>query len=288
MKYAWIQAHHSEFDVSLMCDCLQVNRSSYYDWRKNEGSSLSKANVMLGEKIKSIFQASRQSYGTRRIKRALANKESLVTSRRRIGRLMREMGLSCKTKRKFIATTDSKHQLPVAENKLNRAFTVSKPDKYYVGDITYIPTKQGWLYLAVVIDLFSRQVVGWAMDEHMRSTLVNNALLMAIWKRKPKRGLLWHTDRGSQYAADSHRQILQRHGIEQSMSRRGNCWDNAVSESFFHTLKTELVHHVTFNSKQEAKQKIFEYIEVFYNRVRMHSANDYFSPLEFEKAHNFN
>jgi putative transposase len=201
---------------------------------------------------------------------------------------MLAMGLLCKTKRKFRVTTDSKHKLPVSDNVLNREFTVNKPDQYYVGDITYIQTQAGWIYLAVVIDLFSRQVVGWSMSGNMKAELVNNALLMAIWRRKPSRGLLWHTDRGSQYASDSHRQILQAHGIKQSMSRKGNCWDNAVSESFFHTLKTELIHHVKFKTKEEAQQSVFEYIEVFYNRVRMHSANDYLSPVEFEQAHNFN
>lgn len=234
-----------------------------------------------------IFTNSRKNYGTRHIKRAL-EKENLTVSRRRISHLMLLNGLFCKTKRKFKVTTDSKHKLPVADNILNREFTVNKPDQYYVGDITYIHTQEGWMYLAIVIDLFSRQVVGWSMSNNMKAELVNNALLMAIWQRKPKRGLLWHTDRGSQYASDSHHEILQQHGIKQSMSRKGNCWDNAVAESFFHILKTELVHHVKFNTQEEAKQAIFEYIEVFYNRVRMHSANDYLSPVEFEQAYNFN
>lgn len=270
-----------------MCQCLDVNRSCYYAWLNGQPSARTKENDYLSEKIKVIFDEGRQSYGTRRIKRVL-KREGLVVSRRRIGRLLKHMGLSCKTKRKFRVTTDSKHTLPIAENILQRKFDVHEPNKYYVGDITYIYTQEGWLYLAVVIDLFSRQVVGWAMDDNMRAELTNEALLMAIWKRKPKRGLVWHTDRGSQYAADSHREILLEHGIIQSMSRKGNCWDNAVSESFFHTLKTELVHHIKFETREEAKQAIFEYIEVFYNRVRMHSANDYVSPEEFELAHNFN
>ena len=242
---------------------------------------------MLSELILQIFNEGRQSYGTRRIKRAL-KKIGFSLSRRRIGRLMRLMGISCKTKKKFRVTTDSKHKLPVSNNHLARNFNVEQADKYYVGDITYIHTESGWLYLAVVIDLFSRKVVGWSMADHMKAELVNDALLMAIWKRKPDQGLLWHTDRGSQYASVSHREILKQHGVKQSMSRKGNCWDNAVSESFFHTLKTELVHHVKFKTKKEAKLTIFEFIEVFYNRVRMHSANDYLSPVEFEQAHNFN
>jgi putative transposase len=269
-----------------MCDVLDINRSGYYEWKKSAFAKRTEENVKISESIAMIFQESRETYGTRRIKRAL-EKEGLLISRRRIGRLMRQMNLSCKTKRKFKVTTDSKHNLPVSPNLLNREFEVDVPDKCYVGDITYIHTQEGWLYLAVVIDLFSRQVVGWAMDSNMKAKLVNDALLMAIWKRKPRKGLLSHTDRGSQYASISHRQILQEHGVLQSMSRRGNCWDNAVSESFFHTLKTELVHHIKFKTREEAKREIFKYIEIFYNRVRMHSSNDYMSPVAYEQAHNF-
>jgi transposase InsO family protein len=232
-----------------------------------------------------IFNESRKTYGTRRIQRALAN-EGIIISRRRIKQLMNEQGLIVKTKKKFKVTTDSKHSLPISDNLLERHFDPAQPNQTYAGDITYISTDEGWLYLAVVIDLFSRQVVGFAMDKHMRAELVNNALIKAIWKRKPSRGLLWHTDRGSQYASDSHRALLKEHGIIHSMSRKGNCWDNAVSESFFHTLKVELIHQVKFKTREEAKQAIFEYIEVFYNRVRMHSANNYLSPVEFEKIQN--
>ena len=195
---------------------------------------------------------------------------------------MNAAGLACKTKRKFKATTNSKHSLPIAPNHLDRQFTVAHPNQAYVGDITYIHTQEGWLYLAVVIDLYSRQVVGWSMAEHMRAKLVNDALAMAVWKRKPGKGLIWHTDRGSQYASDSHRAILLQQCIIQSMSRKGNCWDNAVSESFFHTLKTELVHHQRYQTRTEAKQDIFEYIEVFYNRERVHSAINYLSPVNYE------
>ena len=242
---------------------------------------------MLSDRITTIFNQSRQTYGTRRIRHTLFNM-GIFVSRRRIGRIMALNSLACKAKKKFRVTTDSKHKLPISANLLNRRFDVAKPDQCYVGDITYIHTESGWLYLAVVIDLYSRQVIGWSMDNNMQAKLVDDALLMAIWKRKPCRGLLWHTDRGSQYASDSHRKILKTHGIKQSMSRKGNCWDNAVSESFFHTLKTELVHHVKFKNQIEAKQIIFEYIEVFYNRVRMHSANNYLSPVEYERAQKIN
>jgi len=266
-----------------MCELLGVSQSSYYDWFKQQPSPRKLRNQELAIQIKTLFMASRCTYGTRRLRRDL-DKLGLIVSRRRIGNLMKDQQLSCKAKRQFKLTTDSKHSLPIAQNILQRNFTVYKPNQAYVGDITYIGTEEGWLYLAAVIDLYSRRIVGWAIDQHMQAALVNKALLMAIWGRRPKRGLLWHTDRGSQYASDSHRQILKDHGIKQSMSRSGDCWDNAVAESFFHTIKVELVYKTKFKTREEAKQAIFEYIEVFYNRKRMHSANDYLSPLEYELA----
>jgi putative transposase len=281
VKYAWISQHEAEFSVNAMCLFMSVSRSAYYAWLSRPQTAIEKDDAELIEIIKPLFKKGRQNYGTRRIKKGLLELDRQV-SRRRIGRLMGAAGLACKTKRKFIATTNSNHKLPVAPNLLDRQFTVQQPNQAYVGDITYIPTLEGWLYLAVVIDLYSRQVVGWSMAEHMRTQLVNDALLMAIWKRKPDKKLIWHTDRGSQYASDSHRALLQDHGIIQSMSRKGNCWDNAVSESFFHTLKTELVHHQRYQTRVEAKQDIFEYIEVFYNRERIHSANNYLSPVDYE------
>ena len=281
MKYAWIKSHQNEFTVASMCQFLNVSRSCLYDWLKRPKTEREKENEELIGHLERLFQAGRGSYGTRRLKRKLADLDYTV-SRRRIGRLMKCAGLICKTKRKFKVTTDSKHNKPIAPNLLERQFNVENPDRYYVGDITYIETQEGWLYLAMVIDLYSRQVVGWSMNKRMKATLVNDALLMAIWKRKPAKGLIWHTDRGSQYASDSHRKILKQHAIIQSMSRKGNCWDNAVSESFFHTLKTELVHHCNFKTRKEAKHAIFEYIEVFYNRIRLHSANDYCSPVDYE------
>lgn len=210
-----------------MCQLLGVCRSSYYDWLNAPlaPSKLEKQRLM--EQIKMIFNESRKTYGTRRIQCVLA-KGNIQISRRRIKQLMNEQGLVVKTKKKFKATTDSKHKLPISDNLLDRNFSPELPNQCYVGDITYVHTEEGWLYLAVVIDLFSRQIVGWAMDKHMRTELVNNALLMAIWKRKPAHGLLWHTDRGSQYASDSHRALLKEHGIIQSMSRKGNCWDNGA------------------------------------------------------------
>jgi transposase InsO family protein len=285
VKYAWIQAHQEAFGVRQMCGLLDVSRSQYYEWRTGLQSPRSLQNERLTAEITLLVVESRYRYGTRRVQRGLAQK-GLMVSRRRIGRIMKEQHLTCKTRRKFKMTTDSNHSLPVAPNLLDSQFAPAQPNTHYVGDITYIPTQEGWLYLATVIDLYSRQVVGWSMNEHMKAELVNDALLMAIWKRKPERGLIWHTDRGSQYASDSHRSLLKTHGIIQSMSRKGNCWDNAVAESFFHSLKVELIHHENFKTREEAKKSIFEYIEVFYNRVRMHSANNYLSPVEYERLLN--
>lgn len=264
-----------------MCDVFGLSRSGYYDWLKSSPSPRSIENQALGDKIESIFIDSRSTYGTRRIRKILL-REGIKISRRRVGKLMKQKHLCCKTKRKFRHTTDSKHNLPIADNIIDRDFTATKPNQKFVGDITYIWTQEGWLYLAAVIDLFSRKVVGWSIRNNMKAPLVNDALLMAIWSRKPNKGLIWHTDRGSQYAAHSHREILITYGIIPSMSRKGNCWDNSVVESFFGSLKTELIHHCNFKTRAEAKQAIFEYIEVFYNRKRLHSANDYFSPEEYE------
>jgi len=266
-----------------MCKVLKVDRTSYYSWVKG-GSIIEKSDKALNMLIEDIFHQSRQTYGTRRIKALLLQNEGLILSRRQIGKIMKKLGLSVKGKRKFkINTTDSNHSLPIANNILNRDFYAGEANQKYVGDITYIPTNEGWLYLATVIDLYSRKVVGWSMRDSMKMTLVNDALLMALKQRNPKQGLLWHTDRGSQYASYEHRDLLQSYGIIQSMSRKGNCWDNAVAESFFHTLKTELTHHQNFHTKAEANQAIFEYIEVFYNRQRIHSSNNNLSPVAFEE-----
>lgn len=265
-----------------MCKVLKVNRLSYYHWIKN-GCIVKKVDEKLNELITIIFEQGRGNYGTRRIKEALVKRYGFVVSKRRISAIMKDLGLKAKTKKRYkINTTDSNHDLPIAPNMLNRDFYASNPDEKWVGDITYIPTNEGWLYLATVIDLYSRKIVGWSMDDTMKTSLVNDALNMAIKNRKPPKGLIWHTDRGSQYASYSHKDLLKEHGIVQSMSRKGNCWDNAVAESFFHTLKTELVYHEIYETKAQANQSIFEYIEVFYNRQRMHSANNNLSPVEFE------
>jgi transposase InsO family protein len=271
----------TEFSIQSMCRALQVSPSGYYESLKRPPSNHCIEDEELRPQIKVAFEKGRKNYGTRRIKDAL-QKQEINISRRRIGRLMREEDLEVQTKRKFKVTTDSNHDKPIAPNLLERDFSVNTPDTVYVGDITYIPTREGWLYLAVVIDLFSRAVVGWSMGSRMTAGLVNGAMLMALWKRKPAKGLIFHSDRGSQYASDSHRKLLNDHGFKASMSKKGDCWDNAVAESFFHTLKTELVHHCDYETREEAKASIFEYIEVFYNRQRSHSANGYEAPLVFE------
>ena len=266
-----------------MCRLLAVSRSGYYEWLCCPPSVYAEAIQQLRDKVVSYFAQGRGTYGTRRIKHLLAQ-EGLVVSRRRIGRVLTQAGLRCKTRRKFKAPTAAGHAQTVAPNQLNRAFTVSKPDTVYVGDITYLPTGEGWLYLAIVLDLYSRAVVGWAMAHHMRVELVNQALAMALGRRHPAAGLLMHTDQGSQYGADRYRQLLARHGIQPSMSRKGNCWDNAVAESFFRTLKTELIYLEDFETHEQAQTGVFEYIAVFYNRQRCHSANGYLAPLAYEQA----
>ncbi len=271
------------FSITLMCKVFKVDKSSYYHWIKN-GCIVQKVDDKLNELVEIIFLQSRQTYGTRRIKDALADRYGVIVSRRRIRNILKYLGLSVRMKRRFkVMTTDSNHDLPIAPNILNRDFYASSIDEKYVGDITYIPTSEGWLYLATVIDLYSRKIVGWSMDDTMKVSLVNDALKMALINRNPSQGLLWHTDRGSQYCSYEHKNLLKQYGIVQSMSRKGNCLDNAVAESFFHTLKTELIHHEIYHTKQQAKRSIFEYIEVFYNRERMHSANNNLSPVEFER-----
>ncbi|MCF6172699.1 MAG: IS3 family transposase [Campylobacteraceae bacterium] len=282
VKYAWIYEHKEEFSITLMCKVFKVDRSSYYHWI-DAGCVVKKEDTQLNELIEAVFVEGKQLYGTRRIQSKLKELYGLLLSRKRIAGIMKDLNLKVKMKRRHKNTTDSNHNLPIAPNLLNRDFYASAPDMKYVGDITYIFTGEGWLYLATVIDLYSRKVVGWSMDDTMKVSLVNDALNMALSRRNPPKGLIWHTDRGSQYASYSHRDLLQKHGIVQSMSRKGNCWDNAVAESFFKTLKSDLVYQTYFYTKAEAKRAIFEYIEFYYNRVRSHSYLGNLSPCKFEK-----
>lgn len=279
-----MKAHQAEFSIRLMCRVFRVSSSAWYEWLKRPVSRRVQEDRRLREKVRDFHRASQQCYGARRIRKDLQDDGEEV-SRARVGRLMKEQNLTSKVKPAFKVTTDANHALPVAPNHLNRQFEVSAPDTVYAGDITYIPTREGWLYLAVFIDLYSRAVVGWAMSSRMTATLVNDALLMATFKRRPTAGLLVHSDRGSQYASLQFQQTLRQHGFVCSMSRKGNCWDNAPAESFFHTLKTELCHHQQYGTREQAKQAIFEYIEVFYNRKRRHSTIGYLSPAQYEEKH---
>ena len=265
-----------------MCKVFEVNISSYYHWIKS-ACVIKKEDKQLNNLIEVIFIKGRKNYGTRRIQDKLKELYGLKVSRKRISYIMKSLGLRVNMKRRYKNTTDSNHSLPIAPNLLNRDFYASAPDTKYVGDITYISTAKGCLYLATVIDLYSRKIVGWSMDDTMKVSLVNDALNMAISYTKPPKGLLWHTDRGSQYASYSHKDLLQHHGIIQSMSRKGNCWDNAVAESFFKTLKSDLVYQTYFYTKVQAKREIFEYIEFHYNRERSHSYLGNVSPSRFEE-----
>uniref|UniRef100_UPI0040487060 IS3 family transposase n=1 Tax=Aliarcobacter sp. TaxID=2321116 RepID=UPI0040487060 len=283
IKYAWIKKHSQSFSIKLMCKLFKVSRSCYYNWIE-KGCVVNKIDKKFNNLIKTIFEQARATYGTRRLKEVLKQKYGLIVSRRKIQKSLKQLNLKVKMKRRFkVITTTSNHTLPIAPNHVNRDFYSSSTDKIYVGDITYIPTKEGWLYLAVVIDIYSRKVVGWSMRYSLHTSLVNDALLMAIKRRNPNKGLIYHTDRGSQYASYEHKDLLEKYGIVQSMSKKGDCWDNAVAESFFHSLKTELIHHENFLTRNQANEKIFEYIEIFYNRQRLHSSNNYMSPSDFEE-----
>ena len=281
MKFRAIRDNIGRFAVDLMCSALGVSRSGYYTWRARPASSRARDNDQLLERIRAAHQRSRGTYGSPRITHELRAQGHRV-SENRVAGLMRTAQIRAKSARKWRATTQSAHRLPVAANTLDRAFSVAQPNHVWAGDISYVWTAQGWLYLAVVLDLYSRAVIGWAMGERLTADLATQALTMALWRRKPRRGLLHHSDRGIQYAARDYQRLLETHGIVCSMSRKGNCWDNAVVESFFHTLKVELVHHRRYLTRDEARQDIFEWIEVFYNRQRRHSTLGYRSPAEFE------
>jgi transposase InsO family protein len=283
VKYQFIAAHQEEFKITVMCRVLAVSRSGYYAWLKRPTSARKMADQELSQQIKEIHQQSRQTYGSPRIQIELAE-NGVNCGQKRVARLMREEELCAKQNRKFrVTTTNSDHPYPVAPNLLDQDFSASRPNEKWLTDITYIPTAEGWLYLAVVLDLYSRRIVGWAMGDSLERHLVIAALQMAIKMRQPPPGLLHHSDRGSQYASDDYQALLTHYQMRCSMSRKGNCYDNAPTESFFGTLKTELVHHCHYQTKAEAKTDIFEYIEVFYNRFRRHSALAYQSPVNFEK-----
>ena len=282
MRYAFIREHAALFPVRRMCDKLGVSASGYYDAVGRGESVTARCRRALGDKIEAIHAARRGRYGSPRVHAELraAGQTCCVNT---VAKAMRSLGIQAISRRKFrVGTTDSGHEFPVAGNVLNREFTATRPNEVWLADMSYVPTGEGFLYLSIVEDLFSRRVVGWSMTASMESRCVVDALGMALAARCPDAGLLAHSDRGSQYAGEHYQRELARHGIRCSMSRRGNCWDNAPMESFFASLKKELVHHEKYATRAEAKASLFEYIEVFYNRERRHSALGYVAPAQFE------
>jgi transposase InsO family protein len=270
-----------------MISALEVSKSGYYKWAKNGSNREKKESEQLKllRAIEDAHMGSRKTYGSPRVFKQLKGM-GFEVSKTKVERLMKEKKIKAKAKRKFKKTTDSKHKLPVAPNLLKQDFSAKEPNKVWVTDITYIPTSEGWLFLSVILDVFSRTIVGWAMDKNMKTELCLRALRMAYFKRRPGKDLIHHSDKGSQYCSYEYRAQLQEYKMLCSMSGKGNCFDNAMAESFFHTLKTELTFHEKFETREEAKNKIFEWIEVFYNRQRLHSSLKYKSPINFELEHN--
>ena len=282
MRYRFIGDHARQYPVTLLCHTLRVPRSGYYAWRRCPESARAQEDRRLLVEIQRIFGTSHATYGSPRILVEL-HKQGETCGQHRVARVMRQQGIVAKHRRKFRATTNSDHDLPVAANVLDRQFNPPAPNQVWVSDITYVPTGEGWLYLATVMDLAFRGIVGWAMSERIDRTLVCTALTTALQQRHPAPGLLHHSDRGSPYASADYQALLTQHGLIPSMSRKGNCWDNAPMESFFHSLKVEWLQNQTFRTRAEARQAIFTYIEVWYNRQRLHSALGYRAPEAYER-----
>jgi transposase InsO family protein len=281
--FSFIQQHQDLWPVTVLCETLGVSTSGFYAWRDRPPSAAQQRRDRLLVEVRAIHAEVKQRYGSPRIHAELKDRD-LPCCVNTVAKLMADNDIRAKTARKFKNTTDANHALPVAENLLDRQFDPQTPNERWVSDITYIWTDEGWLYLAAVEDLYSRAVVGWSMADTMTSRLAVDALEMAVARRLPGEGLLGHSDRGSQYASDHYQSLLARHGIVCSMSRRGDCWDNAPMESFFASLKKELVHHERYQTRAQAKASIFEYIELFYNPKRRHSSLGYLSPLDYEQS----
>jgi putative transposase len=281
MKYQCIAEQAHEYPVVALCRALEVAASGYYAWKKRQPSAHRQEDERLESVIAHAFIQNRGAYGSPQV-HAVLRRQGIRCARKRIARLMRQLGLTARGRKRKPRTTDSTHDHPIAPNVLNREFTASAPNQRWVGDMTVVETQDGWLYLAALIDLYSRRCVGWAMSAHPDEALVTSAFQMACQQRRPGPGLLHHSDRGSQYTSQGYRHLLASAGIQVSMSRRANCWDNAVVESFWGTLKTECTTRYQFASRQQAQTIIFDYLEIFYNRQRLHSTLGYLSPLEFE------
>jgi len=284
VKYAFIHEHQQRYTVKRMCKVLSVSSSGYYDWVDRPESVRSKSNRALTTKIRCFHQASRRTYGSPRIHRDLQEVGETV-SVNRVARLMKQANVQSKMTRRFVVTTNSKNTMQPAPDQLKRRFQTEAPNKAWVSDTTFIATRQGWLYLAVILDLYSRQVVGWAMSNKNDKQLVSSALTMAVWRRGMAKHVIVHSDQGSTYASGDYQKLLNQHHLICSMSRKGECLDNAVAESFFGTLKTEWVDDEDYKTKDEARASLFHYIEAFYNRRRRHSFLGYMSPVEFEENH---
>ena len=283
MKYAWIEKHRDQFHVTRMCRQLGVSRTGFCQWSTRAPSDRSMANAVLDAQVAAIHAQSKRSYGRPRIVRGL-RKEGLRVGHERVRKSLERQGLRPVYKRPYRVTTDSAHKKPIAPNVLKRRFDGWQVNQAWVADITYIATAEGWLYLACVMDLASRRIVGWSMSERIKADLVCQALKSAFWQRKPSAGLIMHSDRGSQYASEGHRQLIKDYRMIQSMSRRANCWDNAPMESFFKTLKVERTHLLRYDTRAQAKLDIVDWIEGFYNHRRMHSSIGYKAPVDVESA----
>ena len=283
MIYTFMYEHRRNFRVNKMAEVLKVCRSGYYQWALNKKTKKEIEDEKFLALIQAEFDKSRKTYGARRISKAL-QKQGVKIGRFRTERIMAENNIVPKTVTKFKATTNSNHNYPVSPNLLNRNFNVDTPYVVWVTDITYVATREGWLYLAAVMDLFSGRIVGWAMDSTMTQQLVIDALKQAIGRTNPPRGVICHSDRGVQYASKKYRSLLKKYGFNQSMSRKGDCWDNAPMESFFGTLKTELIYHEDYRTRAEARYSIFDYVETFYNKIRLHSKLGYDTPENYEKS----
>ena len=283
MKYAWIEEHRDQFSVTRMCRQLDVSRTGYCQWRTREPSERARANAALDAQVAAIHEGSKRSYGRPRIVRGLRDC-GIHASHERVRNSLNRQGLRAVYKRRYRVTTKSEHHQPIAANVLDRRFDGWQLNQAWVGDITYVETAEGWLYLACVMDLASRRIVGWSMSDRIKTDLVSQALTSAYWLRKPPAGLIMHTDRGCQYASVSHRKLIRDYEMVQSMSRRANCWDNAAIESFFKTLKVERLHRIRYQSRAEAKLDIVDWIEGFYNRQRIHSSIGYRTPVAVESS----
>jgi len=283
VRYAFVEQELSGYPVERACEALGVSVAGYYAWAKRPEAPRTIARRALLVLIMRIFLESGKTYGAPRVYAVLQDKHGYTGSLNRIKRLMHEAGLKAKAKRRFKATTDSKHELPIAPNRLEQDFQAQYPDQIWLSDITYLWTQEGWVYVCCVLDLFTRQIVGWSVKPSMKADIVSDALSMATFRRRPGEGVIFHSDRGSQYAAERVRGWLEERGFIQSMSGRGNCFDNAPMESFWHTLKVERTHGQGYETREQAKQDVFDYIEGWYNGHRIHSALGYRSPREFEK-----